>query len=99
MASDILSLIGTSTFPALIGMAIYSIKIKPGDQKLPKLMSGGLALFVQVWAVAFVTAFASSILFSTAGVSENNTSVFGQLIIPSITAFYYTKFRQRGFTP
>jgi len=99
VASDIFTLFGSSTFPALIGMAIYSAKIKPGGHKLPKLMNGGLALFAQVWAVAFITALASSALLFASGVSESGTSAFGKLVIPSVVAFYFTRFRHSSSAP
>lgn len=93
MAHDIATLLGFSVFPALVGMAFYSTRIKPGSPPLPKPLDGGFLLFLQVWAVAFVTALIGGFLFVVAGFSESGVSTLGHLVVPAVVAFYFTKLR------
>lgn len=91
MSQNIIQLLGTQIFPAIVGMALVSLRRKPQEPAIPAFASGGFVLFLKVWGLTYVCALLFGYAFTLAGVSEERTSALAYLIFPSICAFYITK--------
>lgn len=92
MSTSLIQLLGTQIFPAIVGMAIVGLRRKAQEPSIPSFASGGFILFLKVWGLTYAIALLFGFVFSFAGVSEERTSAFAYLVLPSICAFYITKF-------
>jgi hypothetical protein len=76
MSNQILQLVGSTTFPAIISMAFVSLRRRPGDQPIPTFASGGLVLFLKTWMLALICALVFGPTLAAVGASESFASGF-----------------------
>jgi hypothetical protein len=91
MTKELFQLLGTQVVTTIIGMAFVSFRRKPQELPIPSFAQGGLSLFLKVLAPTYLCALLFGFVFMMAGVSQERTSAFAHVVMPSVCAFYITK--------